>query len=268
MSFRDDDLLRYAEHGAPPLPQAAREIRVEHAGAWIWCGTYGEGAPVILLHGAFNQSGDWGHQVPALVDAGYCAIAIDNRGRGRSTLGDRPLSYALMADEVLAVMDALGLRKAAMVGWSDGSIVALTLAMNHPERVAGVFAFGTVMHIDGLKPLDPDGALLPRVFDRVKRDHARVSPEAERFEEIARAVDQMTSTQPTYGDAALAAIRVPVAIVASECDEFVADSHTEHLARTIPGAERVDLPQTSHFALLQRPEEFNRAMLAFLRRLG
>jgi len=268
MNFRDDDLTHYAEHGAPPLPPATREIRVEHAGAWIWCGTYGEGAPVILLHGAFNQSGDWGHQVPALVEAGYCVIAIDNRGRGRSTLGDQPLSYALMADEVLAVMDALGLRKAAMVGWSDGSIVALTLAMAHPERVTGVFAFGTVMHLDGLKVLDPEDPLLPRVFDRVKRDHACVSPEAERFEEIARAVDRMTSTQPTYGDGALAAIRVPVAIVASERDEFVTDSHVDYLVRVIPGAERIALPEVSHFALLQRPEAFNRAMLAFLGELG
>lgn len=267
MSFRDDDLRQYAEHGAPPLPPALCEIRVEHAGAWIWCGVYGTGAPVILLHGAFNQSGDWGHQVTALTDAGYRAIAIDNRGRGRSTLGDRPLSYALMADEVLAVMDALGVREAAMVGWSDGSIVALTLAMHRPERVRGVFAFGTVMHLDGLKPLEPDG-LLPLVFERVKRDHAHWSPEAGRFAEIAEAVDRMTSTQPTYDDQALASLRVPVAIVAAEHDEFVTTEHTDHLVATIPGAERIDLPEVSHFALLQRPDAFNRAMLAFLRRLG
>ena len=268
MSFRDDDLAHYAEHGAPPLPRAVREMRVEHAGAWIWCGVYGDGAPVILLHGAFNQSGDWGHQVAALTEAGYRAIAIDNRGRGRSTLGDRPLSYALMADEVLAAMDALGLGKAAMVGWSDGSIVALTLAMQHPERVSGVFAFGTVMHIDGLKPLDPGDPLLPLVFERVKRDHARWSPEAERFADVASAVDRMTSTQPTYDDRALAAIRVPVAIVAAEHDEFVTAGHADYLVRTIPGAERVDLPEVSHFALLQRPGMFNDAMLAFLRKLG
>jgi len=264
MDFRDDDLSHYAAHGTPPLPKPVRELRVEHASASIWCGVYGEGEPVLLLHGAFNQSADWSRQIVALTEAGYCAIAIDNRGRGRSTLGTEPLSYALGAREVFAVMDALGLPAASIVGWSDGSIIGLTMAMQHPERVLRVFAFGTVMHLDGLTPLDMDDPVLSRMFQRVKVDHARFSPEAERFDEIAQAVDQMTGSQPTYSDAELAAIRVPVAVVAGERDEFIAREHTEHLRRVIPDARQIILPETSHFALLQRPGEFNQAMLDFL----
>ncbi|MBT2118413.1 alpha/beta hydrolase [Dyella sp. LX-66] len=264
MDFRDDDLSHYAAHGTPPLPVPVRELHVEHAGASIWCGVYGEGAPVLLLHGAFNQSADWSRQIAALTEAGYRAIAIDNRGRGRSTLGIQPLSYALEAEEVFAVMDALDLPAASIVGWSDGSIIGLTMAMQHPQRVACVFAFGTVMHLDGLTPLDMDDPVLGRMFKRVKHDHARFSPEAERFEEIAQAVGQMTDTQPTYGDAELAAIRVPVAIVVGERDEFIARGHTEHLAEVIPGAELITLPGGTHFALLQRPQEFNRAMLDYI----
>lgn len=264
MDFRDDDLSHYAEHGAPPLPAPARELRVAHAGASIWCGVYGAGEPVLLLHGAFNQSADWSRQIVALVDAGYCAIAIDNRGRGRSTLGTEPLSYALEADEVFAVMDALALPAAAIVGWSDGAIIGLSMAMKHPQRVVRVFAFGTVMHLDGLKPLELDDPVLSRMFNRVKHDHARFSPEAERFDEIAQAVDRMTQTQPMYEDAEIAAIRVPVAIVAGERDEFIRREHTEHLAGVIPGARLIVLPGVTHFALLQRPKEFNRAMLDYL----
>jgi pimeloyl-ACP methyl ester carboxylesterase len=265
MEFRDEDLSHYAAHGTPPLPTPVRELRVSHAGASIWCGVYGEGAPVLLLHGAFNQAADWSRQIAALTAAGYGAIAIDNRGRGRSTLGAEPLSYALEAEEVLAVMDALELPAAAIVGWSDGAIIGLTLAMRHPQRVGRVFAFGTVMHLDGLKPLDMDDPVLGRMFNRVKLDHARFSPEAERFDEIAQAVDRMTQAQPTYDDAALAAIRVPVAIVTGESDEFITREHTEHLVRVIPGARSIVLPGGTHFALLQRPEEFNEAMLAYLR---
>lgn len=262
--FRDDDLAHYAAHGTPPLPVPLRELRVPYAGASIWCGVYGEGAPVLLLHGAFNQAADWSRQVGALTAAGNRAIAIDNRGRGRSTLGTEALSYALEADEVFAVMDALGLASAAIVGWSDGAIIGLTMAMKHPERVERVFAFGTVMHLDGLKPLELDDPVLSRMFSRVKIDHVRLSPEAERFDEIAQAVDKMTQSQPTYGDAELAAIRVPVAIVAGESDEFITREHTEYLARVIPGARLIILPGATHFALLQRPEEFNRAMLNYL----
>ena len=163
MEFRDEDLSHYAAHGTPPLPTPVRELRVSHAGASIWCGVYGEGAPVLLLHGAFNQAADWSRQIAALTAAGYGAIAIDNRGRGRSTLGAEPLSYALEAEEVLAVMDALELPAAAIVGWSDGAIIGLTLAMRHPQRVGRVFAFGTVMHLDGLKPLDMDDPVLGRM---------------------------------------------------------------------------------------------------------
>ena len=264
MAFRDEDLSHYAEHGTPPLPAPVRELRVAHAGASIWCGVYGEGAPVLLLHGAFNQAADWSRQIVALTEAGYCAIAIDNRGRGRSTLGTEPLSYALEAEEVLAAMDALGLPQAAIVGWSDGAIIGLTLAMRHPQRVSRVFAFGTVMHLDGLTPLDMDDPVLARMFNRVKLDHARFSPEAERFDEIAQAVDRMTRAQPTYSDAELAAIRVPVAIVTGERDEFIRREHTQHLAEVIPGAKLMLLPAGTHFALLQWPEAFNRAMLDFL----
>ena len=262
--FRDDDLTHYAAHGTPPLPLPLRGLRVPHAGASIWCGVYGKGAPVLLLHGAFNQAADWSRQISALIEAGYGAIAIDNRGRGRSSLGTEPLSYALEAEEVFAVMDALGLASAAIVGWSDGAIIGLTMAMRHPERVERVFAFGMVMHLDGLKPLDLEDPVLSHMFNRVKVDHARFSPEAERFDEIARAVDRMTQSQPTYSDAELAAIRVPVAIVAGEPDEFITREHTEYLARTIPGAELIILRGVTHFALLQRPGEFNRAMLDYL----
>ncbi|MGO4703241.1 alpha/beta fold hydrolase [Dyella sp. 2RAB6] len=264
MDFRDDDLSHYADHGTPPLPIAVRELRVAHAGASIWCGVYGEGAPVLLLHGAFNQAADWSRQIAALMDAGYCAIAIDNRGRGRSTLGTEPLSYALEADEVFAVMDALAVPVASIVGWSDGAIIGLTMAMKHPQRVRRVFAFGTVMHLDGLTPLDMDDPVLARMFKRVKHDHARFSPEAERFDEVAQAVDLMTQSQPTYDDAELAAIRVPVAVVSGERDEFIAREHTEHLARVIPDAQLIFLPGATHFALLQWPEEFNRVMLDYL----
>jgi pimeloyl-ACP methyl ester carboxylesterase len=74
----------------------------------------------------------------------------------------------------------------------------------------------------------------------------------------------MQRTQPNYSAADLAQIRVPVTIVHSEFDEFIKREHAEYLARSIPEAEFIDLPGVSHFAPLQRPEQFNSVMLAFL----
>ena len=121
VDITDDDLTRFAAQGAAPLPAAAEQGHVTHDGASIWYATFGAGTPVILLHGGLGHGGNWGHQVPALVAAGYRALLIDSRGHGRSTRDTRPYTYECMASDVRAVMDALGMERAAFVGWSDGA---------------------------------------------------------------------------------------------------------------------------------------------------
>ncbi len=260
----DDDLTAFAAHGAPPLPAASEQGYVEHDGARIWYAAHGAGSPVILLHGGLGNSENWGHQVPALTGAGYRAIVIDSRGHGRSTRDARPFAYELMASDVLAVMDALHVARAALVGWSDGATIALILAMRDPARVSGVFFFGCNMDPSGAKQITEPNPVIGRIFRRHAADYARFSPTPDQFEPFAGAVGLMMETQPDYSALDLGAIRVPVAIVHSEHDEFVRREHAEYLARTVPGAELVVLPEVSHFAPLQRPALFNRAVLDFL----
>jgi alpha/beta hydrolase fold len=128
MEMYDDDLSRFAAEGAAPLPVTNDQGYVEHNGARIWYATYGSGSPVILLHGGLGHRGNWGYQVPALVRSSYRAIVIDSRGHGRSTRDARPFMYELMAFDVSAVIGALHIEKAALVGWSDGACTALILA--------------------------------------------------------------------------------------------------------------------------------------------
>lgn len=266
MESHDDDLIRFEAEGAAPLPIANEEGYVEHDGARIWYGTYGSGPAVILLHGGLGHGGNWGYQVPALVSNGYQAVVIDSRGHGRSTRDGRPFKYELMASDVLAVMDTLGLKKAALVGWSDGAVIALMLASQASGRVAGVFFFACNM--------DPSGAkefvftpILGRCINRHTQDYQGLSATPDQFEAFSEAVGLMQRTQPNYSANDLAAINVPVVIVHSEHDEFIKREHAEYLARTIPGAEFVYLPGVSHFAPLQRPEQFNGVMLAFLNKV-
>ena len=123
--------------------------------------------------------------------------------------------------------------------------------------------------------MDPSGTredfeftpILQRCVSRHRQDYARLSATPEAFDEFSEAVGLMQRTQPNYTAQDLGRIRVPVAIVQSEHDEFIKREHAEYLARSIPGAEFVLLPGVSHFAPLQRPAEFNRAMLAFLGRV-
>ena len=265
--MRDDDLSRFGAEGALALPVAVAEGYVEHDGARIWYATYGLGAPVVLLHGGLGHSGNWGYQVPALIAAGYRPILIDSRGHGRSTRDARPFTYELLAADVLAVLDALGLARVAVVGWSDGACIALILAMQVPARVAGVYFFGCNMDPSGTKELTMPNPVLDRCFGRHAEDYARLSATPDDFRPFVEAVGLMMATEPNYGARALADVRVPVAIVQSEHDEFIERDHAEYLARSIPGAELVILPGVTHFAPLQRPEQFNAAVLAFLRRV-
>jgi pimeloyl-ACP methyl ester carboxylesterase len=262
----DDDLRNFEAHGAARLPVDDHHGYVDHDGARIWYATYGAGPPVILLHGGLGHGGNWGFQVPALVRTGRRAVLIDSRGHGRSTRDLRPLTYELMASDVLAVMDALQIESAPMIGWSDGACTALVLARNTPARVAGVFFFACNMDPSGTKTIEPS-PILGRCFRRHSQDYAELSNTPDQFEAFAAAVGRMQKTEPNYSALDLADIQVPVSIVHSEHDEFIKADHAEYLARSIPGAELILLSGVSHFAPLQRPDHFNSTMCAFLGRL-
>jgi pimeloyl-ACP methyl ester carboxylesterase len=265
VEVHDDDLRKFESRGAAPLPDTSDRGYVEHDGARIWYSTYEAGPPVILLHGGLGHSGNWGYQVPALVRAGYRAVLIDSRGHGRSTRDARPYSYELMVSDVLAVMDTLHLEKAHLVGWSDGACIALMLSHKAPDRAAGVFFFACNMDPSGVKPMEATPAL-NRCFSRHTKDYARLSATPQRFKSFVADVTLMQKTQPNYSAQDLAEIRVPVLIVQGEQDEFIKPEHAEYLARSIPHASLNFLKGVSHFAPLQRPEQFNATMLEFIRR--
>lgn len=267
MDTHDDDLVKFEAEGAALPPSPDVEGHLQHDGASIWYATYGAGPPVILLHGGMGHSGNWAKQVPELVRSGYRAVVIDSRGHGRSTRDERPYSYELMASDVTAVMDELGLEKAAFVGWSDGACIALVLAHNTPERSAGVLFFACNVDPSGTKPFEFT-PVIGRCLNRHTRDYEALSATPDQFKAFSDAVGEMQRTQPNYSAGDLAEIKVPVTIVQAEHDEFIKLEHAEYLARSIPGANLVLLPGVSHFAPLQRPEQFNGAVRDFLDRVS
>lgn len=263
MAFRDDDLEIFEKSGPTPLPHGGLHGYVEREGARIWYISFGTGPAVILLHGGNGNAGNWGYQVTSLIEAGYNTILIDSRGHGRSTRDNRPYSYVLMGDDVLAVMDALQVRSAAIVGWSDGACTGLVLAHRHPGRIAGVFYFACNMDNSGTLPFEMT-PLIGRCLSRHKQDYAALSPTPDGFDAMMQAVGAMQSTQPNYSAADLAEIRVPVTVVQAERDEFIRHEHAEYLAGAIAGAKFKLLKDVSHFAPVQRPDEFTKAILDFL----
>ena len=234
MEVWDDELARFEAEGAAALPAAVEQGYVEHDRVRIWYSAYGAGAPVILLHGGLGHGGNWGYQVPVLVESGYRVVLIDSRGHGRSSRDERAFSYELMAGDVAAVMDTLRIERAAIVGWSDGACTALVMAAHTPSRVAGVFFFACNMDPSGTKPFEETVALT-RCFARHGKDYAALSATPERFRELVDDLGLMQRTQPDYSAEDLARIGVPVVIVQSERDEFIKREHAEYLAGAIRG---------------------------------
>lgn len=262
MTFTDPDLTHLAAHGTPPLP-AGQSAYVAADGAQIWFTALGTGPAVVLLHGGLGHAGNWAYQVPALVAAGYRVIAIDSRGQGRSTRDGRPYSYELMAADNRAVLDALGIPRAAFIGWSDGADTSLVLARETPDRVAGIYFFGCNVDATGTLPFVPT-PVVDRIYVHHVREYAALSPIPAGFDSMRDDLGVMQASQPEYDAAVLAGIDVPVWSVIAEHDEFIRREHAEYLAATLPRGSFHLLPGVSHFAPLQNPALFNASMLAFL----
>ena len=246
------------------LPAAKSKGFLAHDGAQIYYAVYGSGTPVVLLHGGL-ANGDWfANQVPALVSSGHRAILIDSRGHGRSTRDARRYTYELMASDVVAVMDHLKIRRAAVVGWSDGAIIGLVMALHQPERLTRVFAFAANMDPSGVKPDVLTNPTFLAAVARSKLQYSHLSRTPGDFAGFQKAIETMWDKEPNYSARDLARIHTPVAIVDGDHDEAIKREHTVYLAKAIPGARLIILPNASHFAMLQQPAEFNAAMLGFL----
>jgi pimeloyl-ACP methyl ester carboxylesterase len=250
----------------PPTPApiaADRSGEAQVNGISIHYAIYGRGSPVIFLHGGLANINYWGNQVPA-VAAHHTVILMDSRGHGRSTRDARPYGYDLMADDVIALMDALKIPKADIVGWSDGGILGLDLAMRYKDRIDKVFAFAANTVTSGVKGGVEKNPTFAAYIERAGREYRTLSATPDDYSAFVDQIGKMWAEQPNWSDAQLRAIDVPVLVVDGDHDEAIKLAHTETIAATIPHAGLLILPNVSHFAFLQDPEQFNFAILHFL----
>jgi pimeloyl-ACP methyl ester carboxylesterase len=249
--------------GSDPLATWAPGQMATIDGADLYYEVHGDpnGQPVLLLHGSLNSSEQFDYLAPVLVAAGYRVVALDCRGRGRSAWGDLPITYEQMAADTLGLLDDLGITKTDVVGWSDGAIIALNLAIHHPERLDRVVAYAANYTPEGLQFVESD-QMIP--FERLIADYRRLAPEPGRFEELLEVLDALTKVAPNYSEAELKSITVPVLILDGEADEFITPDQPVRMAELIPGATLVIMPGTGHFATNARPGLFNQIVLDYL----
>ena len=250
----------------PPTPAPIltdRSGEAEANGIKIHYAIYGSGPPVIFLHGGLANSDYWGNQVPT-VAARHTVILMDSRGHGRSTRDARPYGYDLMADDVVALMDALKISKADIVGWSDGGIIGIDLALRHKDRIGKVFAFAANTRTSGVVEDVEKNPTFAAFIARAGKEYAALSATPNEYPAFVDQISKMWFGEPNWTDAELEAIETPVLVVDGDHDEAIKRAHTEYIAATIPNGGLLILPNVSHFAFLQDPDQFNFAILHFL----
>ncbi|MBV9827927.1 MAG: alpha/beta hydrolase [Alphaproteobacteria bacterium] len=246
----------------PTLPQTAQRGLAEVNGIKIWYASFGAGEPVILLHGGLANADYWGNQVRALQQH-YRVIVMDSRGHGRSARDERPYGYDLMASDVTALMDFLKIPKAAIVGWSDGAIIGLDIAMQHPERVAKLFAFAANSDPSGVADI-ANSPVFNAFIARAEKEYAGLSPTPAQYKDFLAQITKMWETQPNWTADDLKKITVPVWIVDGDHDEAIKRGNTEFMAASIPNAGLLLQPGVSHFSFIQDPDQFSSDVLHFL----
>jgi pimeloyl-ACP methyl ester carboxylesterase len=249
----------------PTLPKAAKSGYAPVNGVRIWYAVFGRGTPVILLHGGLGNSNYWGRQVPVLAKR-YQVIVMDIRGHGRSTRNEQPYGYELMASDVVALMDHLKIRKAAIIGWSDGAILGLDIAIHHPARLSKLFAFAANSNPSGVADVSKSPVFNAYVA-RAEKEYERLSPTPTQYKAFLDQITKMWATQPNFTAEQLHAITVPTWIVDGDHDEAIKRENTLFMADSIPDAGLLIQAQVSHFAFLQDPQQFNGDLIDFLARV-
>jgi pimeloyl-ACP methyl ester carboxylesterase len=224
----------------------------------IYYETFGSGPPVLVLHGGLGSLEDMGYQIRGLAQSHF-VIAADSRGHGRSSDSDKPLSYSSMADDMFNLLKQLGVSSADVVGWSDGGIIALDLAMRYPSSVRRIVAISA--------NYDPSGiSQPPEVENNVPSAPLRYriqAPNRSHWPSIYRKVVTLWRTQPHYSLDELGRIKASTLVVAGQFD-IVKRQHTDQLASAIPHSEELIVQGSTHAVPTDKPEIVNRAILRFL----
>jgi len=232
----------------------------------------GQGEPIVLVHGfGSNKEINWVNPswVTTLTRAGRRVIALDNRGHGQSTklYGVDDYDMPLMAGDVRALLDHLGIARADVMGYSMGARIATFLAVHHPERVRSVVIGGLGIRIvekqgTGLAQRVVVALKAPSLADVTDPDGRAFRSFAERTNSDLKALAACMSRPRTLlTPEQVAGIKVPV-LVAVGTNDDVAGSGPE-LAALIPGARALDIPGRDHM-LASGDKVFKAGVLEFL----
>jgi pimeloyl-ACP methyl ester carboxylesterase len=218
---------------------------------------YGEGVPVLLIHGNGESIGSFKGQIGGLASH-HRVIAMDSRGQGKSELGTAALTYEQMAEDTNALLNHLRLRQVKVLGWSDGGIIGLLLTIHHPDKVGMLAVMGANLQPDAGYPWAVDGIVRKR--DRITAQLA--SGKNPMPLQLQLQLLDLVGNQPHIPLTDLATITVPTLVMAADRD-VIRDEHTLSMFHAIPKSQLAIFPGATHMIPAQDPARFNRTVLDF-----
>jgi pimeloyl-ACP methyl ester carboxylesterase len=237
-------------------PQAAHTL--PSGDARIYYEVYGQGSPIVLLHGGlFGSIEEYADLIPVLA-ASHTVIAIDTRGHGKSQLGQQTMTYELITADFAAVIRQVTKTPVDVIGFSAGGICALRLATDHPDLVRRVVAIGAPL---GRNAYNPTGwafldKLTPADLERLAPDFVRRRKQdlgADEWDRFVRAAVQMFHTTEFVSREKIAGLHKQVLLIGGDRDNYIRTEHFVEVYHLLPDAALTIVPGCGHVVLECNP---------------
>jgi pimeloyl-ACP methyl ester carboxylesterase len=252
----------------PPPPAAGGYAEIR--GVKLYYQIFGEGPPLLLLHGGLGSSADFAKFVAAF-SKDFRIVAFDRRGHGRSFDNAEPYSYADMAEEAKAFLDFLRIDSAFVLGFSDGGVAGYHLAAKYPRMVKKLVAIGANSRVDGMNAemvewtktqLTPETAAT--VLPDVAASYRSLNPAPENFADFIRKSQALWLRDPYIAAEDLHGIQAPILFIAGESDA-VRIEHILEMKTAVKDGHLCVLPNATHFVLMEKPAALHPIILEFLK---
>ena len=243
------DSINYGNNAAAGKYYNIRDIK-------MYCETYGNGVPLLMIHGNGGNISAFKNNIP-FFSKKYKVIAVDSRAQGKSVDPNDSISFEMMADDFAALLDTMHIKSAYVIGWSDGGINALLLAMRHPDKVIKLASTGANLWPDST-------AIIPSLWLDEKKfyEDSIQNKTLDSNQKQQYKMFLLDWFQPNVSLKELKKIKCPSLIICGDNDLIRLD-HTKAIYQNIPKANLWVVPNSGHATLIEHKDEFDNKVNAF-----